>query len=53
MKEETQKIEDKKQCKEYTQGSGRYASFSSGERCKRKALENGYCKQHNPTSRDY
>ncbi|WP_408184506.1 DUF5763 domain-containing protein [Klebsiella oxytoca] len=39
-------MKEEKQCKAYTQGTGAYASFTSGEQCKRKATVDGYCNQH-------
>ena len=44
--EETIKRIQELRCKSYTQAKGQYSSFYSGERCKRKAITNGYCKQH-------
>lgn len=34
------------QCEAYTEHSGAYASFRSGEQCKRKATKDGLCTQH-------
>lgn len=39
-------MEEKERCKEYTQATGRYSSFYKGEQCKRRAVIDGYCKQH-------